>query len=184
MPGVMSESDLMMLGVSGLRRDSSSLGQQSLLQAMNDFVTAVEEMDAAVMIPCKLQDMTPSSSSTPSPPAGPGGSSSPQSGGVKSLIPAQSASKSLDMFTYFTMLNAIKSELVQGPPRDEGEAGETDDISQQTAVAFRHHLRGLFDVLRQMTSHAELLTTTYKDEVGDTSPNMTSQTRSLSHYSL
>ena len=171
MPGIMSDGDL----TSGRRNSSPSIGQQSLLTAMNNFVSAVDEMDGAVMIPCRLQDMR--MATTPSLDTG------------KAVIPFDSNNSKTDsdLYTYYTMLNAVKTELVRGPRseeeemEEENECTEQDEISKNTAKMFRHHLRGLFNVLKQMTDTADYLRGRYQEDVGDTS---TYRSRHIAAFTL
>lgn len=161
MPGLkMQTSDLYSDG----NREATS--QQSLLSAMNRFVHAVNDMDETIMIPSRLKDM-------PS-----GEVHQPKNGSTQAVIsPAQNT----DLYTFYSMLNAVKTELVRGP-KSETEEEETeqdqDDLSRHTAQMFRHHLRGLFTVLSQLTDTAQKLTKRYQEEVGDTSMS----TRSISSF--
>ena len=221
-------------------------GQQSLLAVMNRFVAAVEEMDGAIMIPCKLQDMyldtppclpppcngrttsatseNPTAATNGHPKAATNGHSNGHINGHmnghseengSALVPLKDSSnhsqqnsvngygnnhkgatstdpKNTNLYTYYGMLRAIKAELVRGPSEDEDEEGEEgeegrtgkgeeDDVAKQTATMFRHHLTGLFGVLRQMTGTAHVLTAKYQSEIGDSS---LSSTKNLSHFTL
>jgi len=133
--------------------------QQSLLSAMNRFVHAVNDMDETIMIPSRLRDI-------------PVGEvhQQPKNGSTQAVVPSQNANA--DLYTFYSMLNAVKGELVRGPKSEaDEEEGEhtTDDIARHTAEMFRHHLKGLFTVLSQLTDTAQKLTKRYQEEVGDTS---------------
>ena len=146
---------------------------QSLLSAMNRFVHAVNIMDETVMIPSKLQDMEVSNK--------PMITSSPTSN-KSALVPATDATSPGDLYNYYTMLNAIKCELVRGPTEDEEDENvHVDEHSRQTAAMFRHHLKGLFNVLRQLTDSANYLTGKYQEELGDGNMNNTAR---LSSFTL
>lgn len=150
-----------------LYSDGSSEGkasQQSLLSAMNRFVTAVNNMDDTVMIPSRLRDLPVDCMHEG------------KESNTQAVVPASHA----DLFTFYSMLKAVKSELVRGPgsesDTDGQEEAEDDDLSRQTARMFRHHLKGLFAVLSQLTDTAQKLTKRYQEEVGDysTSSRITS----------
>jgi len=74
-----------------------------------------------------------------------------------------------DLYSFYTMLNAIKTELVRGEQetREDGDMIHEDEHAKQTAAVFRHHLRGLFNVLKQLTDTANSLTSRYTEELGD-----------------
>lgn len=176
------------------------LGAQSLMTAMSKFVQAVEHMDDAVMIPSKLRDMDSAEAvtTTPAPPSFTsrilpqnGGLMSSHNGGRTSppitppptkshaLIPTEPADgHSTDLYDFYTMLNAVKHELVAGPQEDvekeEEESDEQNQLAKKTAKQFRHHLRGLFGVLHQLTDTADAVTSRYQETVGDTNRNYSS----------
>lgn len=140
---------------------------QSLLSAMNKFVHAVNIMDVTVMIPSKLHDME---TITPTPATN-----------NSALIPTVDKTAPSDLYNFYTMLNAIKSELVRGPTEDDEEENvHADEHSRQTAAMFRHHLKGLFNVLHQLTDSANFLTGRYQEELGDGNMN----TARLSSFTL
>ena len=135
--------------------------QQSLLTAMNEFVKAVDTMDDTVMIPSKLRDMTAAS--------GPGDENK---NGNQAIIPVKNGHQ-VDLHSFYVMLNAVKTELATGP-KHEDEDGQKDGemegesaIARQTAELFRHHLRGLFNVLHQLTDTADVVTQRYQEDVGE-----------------
>ena len=133
---------------------------------MNKFVTAVNDMDDTIMIPSRLRDIPVSEMQE-------------QKNGNNQQ--AVVSSQNNDLYTFYSMLNAVKTELVRGPrPESEEDEPESpqDDISRQTAESFRHHLKGLFSVLSQLTDSAQKLTKRYQEEVGDTSMS----TRSISSF--
>lgn len=155
-------------------------GQQSIIKALNRFVKAVNVMDQTVMIPSRLRDMDVTVSL--------------KSDGVKipvennnelAILPAV-GTQHANLYGFYTMLHAIKHELVSGGPIDDsedgaheggvhgggggGESGESvnseDSDSLPTAAAFRYHLTSLLGMLRQMTATANYLTTRYEHDVG------------------
>ncbi|CAG5135621.1 unnamed protein product [Candidula unifasciata] len=139
--------------------------QQSLLSAINRFVQAVDSMDDTVMIPCRLRDI-PVDSVT---------SSKIEENNNKAVVPA--AHLSGDLYDFYVMLHAIKSEIIAGPKAtslDENidnfteKVNENDSVSEnarKTAAAFRFHLRGLFGLLHQLTETAKVLSSRYERDV-------------------
>lgn len=151
---------------------------RSILTTMNTFVKAVNDMDDTILIPSRLLDMAPPHTSDPS-----------------SAVMVSSAIPGSDLYSFYQMLNAIKHELVAGPDMATATSGEEDDDDKdvdddgsqdsqslgsqdsqssgsqdsQVAAAFRHHLQGLFGVLKQLTGTAKYLTTRYQEEIGDMS---------------
>ncbi|XP_074658257.1 mid1-interacting protein 1-like [Tubulanus polymorphus] len=159
--------------------------KQSLLNAMNKFVTAVNAMDDTVMIPSRLLDLPVCDETTPAaaPPAVAGSAnakSSPPTNGKKQMISMNKLSK-CDLYSFYVMLNTIKTDLVDGPASDDEDESEgsedgasiqsdsrfaeVDEQSRQLAGAFRHHLQGLFHVLHQLTDTADHVSTRYQTEI-------------------
>ncbi len=141
-------------------------------------------MDQTVMIPSKLMDMPASSGKNfHAVPVLSNGlkHEAAQSNGLNGkivvpLVPNGLATKAGDLYSFYTMLNAIKSELVGGPKSEEALAEEeseadnrteADELAKQTAGMFRHHLKGLFSVLKQLTDTADHLTTKYQADIGE-----------------
>ena len=140
-------------------------GEQSLLTAMNKFVQAVNDMDETVMIPSKLMDI----------------STETNQNSKNALIAVTDSKRKTpgDLYCFYSMLNAIKGELVRGPKSDEDLEEEqkkemssetrtqAEELSKKTASMFRFHLRGLFSVLGQLTDTAEHITSKYQDDIGE-----------------
>lgn len=128
--------------------------QQSLLSAMNKFVQAVNLMDETVMIPSRLRDM-----------------SVPEKVNETTAVVPAHMNMNADLHSFYQMLNAIKTELVRGEQetREPGDVNrqDEDEHAKQTAAVFRHHLSGLFNVLKQLTDTANSLTSRYTEELGD-----------------
>ena len=146
-----------------INKVSSTSDNQSLLNAINKFVQAVETMDDTVMIPCKLRDI----------PIEGLPQEIEENNNSKAIVPANALNG--DLYHFYAMLQAIRSEIAAGPKseeevndNDEISTAEIDPIQEQaraTASRFRHHLRGLFGVLHQMTETAKLLSSRYEKEV-------------------
>ena len=144
---------------------ADEIGPQSLLSAMNKFVEAVNTMDETVMIPSRLRDITLDQKD----------GLTQGENGSKALIQASRIQNS-DLYGFYQMLNAVRTELVRGPshPFDsDDENSEENEESKKVAAAFRHHITGLYTVLKQMTDSANHLTTKYNAEIGDCSNRIT-----------
>ena len=46
---------------------------------------------------------------------------------------------------------------------------DADEVANETAVLFRHHLQGLHGILKHLTKNAHQVTNKYKDEIVDSS---------------
>jgi len=131
----------------------------SLLSAMSNFVDAVNSMDQTVMVPCKLLDIHDDVND-------------------KAVLPVSAESTSSDLYTKYIMLNAIRTELIRGHASESeddedgeneknGQMSEADEQAKQLAKNFRHHLKGLFSVLHQLTESAQCLTKRYQDSLNN-----------------
>ncbi|CAG5127213.1 unnamed protein product [Candidula unifasciata] len=154
------------------RRSSLTVDGQSLLGAVNRFVQAVDAMDDTVMIPCRLRDI-PVDSSVSIP------SVREENNNNKALIPVLQLNG--DLYQFYVMLHAIKSEIITGPnPEEEIQnsnivsssidekingSDPVNENARKTAASFRFHLRGLFGVLHQMTETANFLSSRYEREI-------------------
>ena len=151
--------------VSPCLRDGS--GQQSLLSTMTRFVQAVREMDETIMIPHRLKDISPESVA----PCGGSVSGPAEKTPTHNTSLVSVACKDLelqngDLFAFYKMLNTIRTELVRGHECSEEEEN-LDESSKEVAAAFRHHLQGLFGLLKQLTATAQHVTNRYQEEIGD-----------------
>jgi len=155
-----------MSGMNINSRSISAESQQSLLTALNRFVKAVENMDDTVMIPCKLRDIP--IESLPN--------ILEENNNSKAVIPAHHLNG--DLYHFYAMLQALRSEIIAGPQsQSEEEVCDNDEIStdrdqdpihesaRKTASTFRFHLQGLFGLLHQMTETAKFLSSRYETEV-------------------
>lgn len=155
-----------------VRTNQTQDRKQSLMSVLNNFVAAVDTMDDRVMIPSRLRDMET-------------GSGRPKIETVEennnmSVLPV-SAGRGEDLYNYYVMLNAVKTELMSGKAistnaEQEREGSEMDsdfsdsddgvkDTARKTAEAFRHHLQGLFGLLNELTDSAKFLGDVYEDNV-------------------
>ena len=165
--------------------------QQSLMTTINKFVQAVDEMQETVMIPSRLKDMSvgsventvaklsneqenheSSDESDDSLSSIDGDSTNGDMVQLALATTGRATDEESHLFNFYKMLGAVKAELSRDPNTTfEDEAGtEPDEQSLQTAAMVRHHLRGLFSVLHQLTDTANALTTRYQEELGLTTP--------------
>ncbi|XP_061735807.1 mid1-interacting protein 1-B-like [Nerophis ophidion] len=151
--------------------------KNSVFNAMNRFLGAVNNMDQTVMVPSLLRDVPLDEDAEP-------GYSCPKQPDVDEA----------DMYSYYQLLKSIRQDIEWGvrvppalaetPPRltrinsnasfasfasslsasseeDEYEE-EEDDLQKQ----LQYHLAGLQGVLSKLTTHANSLTRRYKQEIG------------------
>ena len=135
---------------------------QSLVTAVNKFITAVDEMEQTIMIPNKLKDIYIDGTTEDM--------KTENNDLVLSTDIRNGDDEYSDLYNFYTMLGAVKAELSRDPTSDRYR---NDDLSDQTntqshkaARAFQNHLRGLFNVLHQLTNTAKTLTDQYQDTVG------------------
>ncbi len=60
-------------------------------------------------------------------------------------------------------------EITGNPETQSDEEPDEDELSRQTAAVFRHHLKGLFGILQNLTHTAHNLTAKYQHDLGDCS---------------
>lgn len=139
---------------------SESYNQKnSLFNAMNRFIGAVNNMDQTVMVPSMLRDV-PLDDAQAEKTASNGTAFFPQDG---------------DMYSSYVLLKSIRNNIewgvLQGDERRKEKVGdaevtrpeaEEDDLEKQ----FHLHLSGLHTVLSKLTRKANTLTTRYKEEIG------------------
>jgi len=141
--------------------DREKIPEKSILGMMKHFIEAVNEMDSTVMIPSRLLDMKLENSQADS------------ENGNQSLVPKGVESR--DLHLYYALLKTVKRDLVKGTlngqtedcESSEEEEGGQNEQARQAASLFREHLRGLFNVLDQLTEMAKFLTSKYQQETGD-----------------
>lgn len=169
----------------------SSSNNQSILGVMKNFIEAVNDMDETVLIPSRLMDMQPDVTTTKESTTKPTTATSVEESKNSAVV--SSTQPPPNLHAYYTMLKAVKTELVRGPSQSDDDednisedldnasdsgteelvvegASESPDqkqLSQATARAFREHLNGLFNVLEQLTGMTQSLTSKYQTELGD-----------------
>uniref|UniRef100_A0A8C3CSE9 MID1 interacting protein 1 n=1 Tax=Cairina moschata TaxID=8855 RepID=A0A8C3CSE9_CAIMO len=148
----------------------------SLLNAMNRFIGAVNNMDQTVMVPSLLRDVPLLLEELDA-----AGAVCPQREAPLPTASPGAYFSRRDMYSHYMLLKSIRNDIewgvVQPPPpaadeaarkkdklgggpAEEGEAEE--DLEQQ----FHYHLSGLHTVLSKLTRKANVLTNRYKQEIG------------------
>jgi hypothetical protein len=100
------------------REESGEFSQSSILSAMDRFVQSVSEMDETVMIPSRLMDMSPNVDEKPK----------------IGDSPAPRMMVDTDLYSFYSMLNSVKNQLLWGPI-PSGNTGTT------TTTSGPHHVR-------------------------------------------
>ncbi|CAJ1087431.1 mid1-interacting protein 1-B-like [Xyrichtys novacula] len=132
--------------------------KNSLFNAMNRFIGAVNNMDQTVMVPSLLRDvpLDDNEDMKTQRTATNGGAYIPQDG---------------NMYSSYVLLKSIRNDIEWGVLQaDErrkeklgaAEVSQEDDLEKQ----FHFHLNGLHTVLSKLTRKANTLTTRYKEEIG------------------
>ena len=145
--------------------------KNSLLNAMNGFIGAVNNMDQTVMVPSLLRDVPLEHEKEQEQEVS-------RSPGNNCLRDAE-----VDMFGYYTQLKAIRNDIQRGAlgRAEEMRRKEKESLAQEATRAndneaseedvdleqlFRFHLKGLHGVLSKLTHQANDLTHRYKQEIG------------------
>ncbi|XP_028993623.1 mid1-interacting protein 1-B [Betta splendens] len=150
----------------------SSNQKNSLLNAMNRFIGAVNNMDQTIMVPSMLRDVPLDEDR--------------EMGSLKSDVDDG------DMYSYYELLKSIRSDIEWGvrcASADEGRADsmklarrfssastsssassasseEEEEEDEDLQKQFQYHLTGLQGVLSKLTLQANSLTKRYKQEIG------------------
>ncbi|XP_061092652.1 mid1-interacting protein 1-like [Conger conger] len=158
---------------------SESSNKHSLINVMNRFIAAANNMDETIMVPSLLKDV-PLEDREPTEPVVVNNNNDEE---------LSSNGKQRDMYEHYLLLKSIKNDMEWGLFRKEASGGssflemafkqegrqeqdgggseeapgeETCDLEGQ----FHYHLRGLFGVLSKLTVQADHLTNRYKREIG------------------
>lgn len=144
---------------------SDSYNQKnSLFNAMNRFISAVNNMDQTVMVPSLLRDVPLEEEMTPVRAAG---------GGPDAYFYDR------DVYSYYVLLKSIRDDIEWGVFQREDRRKDKVDIAaldlpriekeadgEDLEKLFRYHLKGLHAVLSKLTRRAHTLTNRYKQEIG------------------
>jgi len=145
--------------------------KHSLINMMNRFIAAANNMDETIMVPSLLRDMP-----------------------LEELAEIESnnnnnqpcPNKQRDMYEHYLLLKSIKNDMEWGLLKREMSSGASflkmavkqeeqkpvmgelpdGDNNSDLEDQFHFHLRGLFGVLSKLTVQADHLTNRYKREIG------------------
>lgn len=141
---------------------SDSYNQKnSLFNAMNRFIGAVNNMDQTVMVPSLLRDVPLDDTEDMK--------------AVQTTSDTPCFHQDGDMYSSYVLLKSIRNDIewgvLQGDGRGKEKVGvmevsradvEEDDLEK----LFHFHLNGLHAVLSKLTRKANTLTNRYKEEIG------------------
>ncbi|TRY56888.1 hypothetical protein DNTS_031014 [Danionella cerebrum] len=145
--------------------------KHSLLNVMNRFIAAANNMDETIMVPSLLRDVPLEDQDC---------KASVSHNNNQPSFP----SKQRDMYEHYLLLKSIKNDMEWGLlKRDLGGGasflemavkqeessqvnGEPAEEGSDLEGQFHYHLRGLFMVLSKLTVQADHLTNRYKREIG------------------
>uniref|UniRef100_A0A3Q3GP20 MID1 interacting protein 1b n=1 Tax=Kryptolebias marmoratus TaxID=37003 RepID=A0A3Q3GP20_KRYMA len=133
--------------------------KNSLFNAMNRFIGAVNNMDQTVMVPSLLRDVPLDHRQDPKLP----GTGTRTTSNGRAYFHQEDG----DMYSSYVLLKSIRNDIewgvLQGDERPSDTAElEEDDLEKQ----FHFHLNGLHTVLSKLTHKANTLTNRYKEEIG------------------
>ncbi|XP_026220035.1 mid1-interacting protein 1-B-like [Anabas testudineus] len=141
---------------------SDSYNQKnSLFNAMNRFIGAVNNMDQTIMVPSLLRDVPLDDTED-----------------VKAVRPTTDApcfQQDGDMYSSYVLLKSIRNDIEWGVLQGDGrgkekaavlEVSRADVEEEDLEKRFHFHLKGLHAVLSKLTRKANTLTNRYKEEIG------------------
>ncbi|XP_030620647.1 mid1-interacting protein 1-like [Chanos chanos] len=145
--------------------------KHSLLNVMNRFIAAANNMDETIMVPSLLRDVPLEEQENQ-------GAKISQNNNEPTF-----PSKQRDMYEHYLLLKSLKNDMEWGLLKREMSGGASflemavkHEEQQITGVPpedgtdlesqFHYHLRGLFGVLSKLTVQADHLTNRYKREIG------------------
>ncbi|XP_062380500.1 mid1-interacting protein 1-like [Sardina pilchardus] len=150
---------------------SDPCNKHSLLNVMNRFMAAANNMDETIMVPSLLRDVPLEEQESKEP---------VNHNNNEPAIP----SKQRDMYEHYLLLKSIKNDMEWGLLKREMSSGASflemavkqEEHQEKSGVPpeddsdlegeFHFHLRGLFGVLSKLTVQADHLTNRYKREIG------------------
>uniref|UniRef100_A0A667ZU66 MID1 interacting protein 1a n=1 Tax=Myripristis murdjan TaxID=586833 RepID=A0A667ZU66_9TELE len=119
--------------------------KNSLFNAMNRFIGAVNNMDQTIMVPSMLRDVPLDED--------------------RELSSMKSDMDEGDMYSYYQLLKSIRRDIEWGVRCADGD-DDDDDEEEDLEKQFQYHLTGLHGVLSKLTTQANSLTKRYKQEIG------------------
>lgn len=147
---------------------SDPCNKHSLLNVMNRFMAAANNMDETIMVPSLLRDLPLEEQESQEP---------VNHNNNEPAIP----SKQRDMYEHYLLLKSLRNDMEWGLLKREMSNGasflemavkqeehqdKTGEDGSDLEGQFHFHLRGLFGVLAKLTVEADHLTNRYKREIG------------------
>ncbi|KAG7465058.1 hypothetical protein MATL_G00172130 [Megalops atlanticus] len=157
-----------------MQLNAESHNKHSLLNAMNRFIAAANNMDETIMVPSMLRDVPLEDQDSAAPVVNHHNNNNEE---------LAFHGKQRDMYEHYLLVKSIKNDMEWGLLRRDVSGGasflemavkqegqqqqqtpmeDTSDLESQ----FHYHLRGLFGVLSKLTVQADHLTNRYKREIG------------------
>ncbi|KAM6893437.1 mid1-interacting protein 1-B-like [Xenentodon cancila] len=148
---------------------SDSYNQKnSLFNAMNRFIVAVNNMDHTVMVPSLLRDVPLDDGEDPKTAA-----TGDTAGGTAANGTANGTTyfhQDGDMYGSYVLLKSIRNDIewgvLQGDERCKEKVCVVEVEEGDLEKHFHFHLNGLHAVLSKLTHKANTLTDRYKEEIG------------------
>uniref|UniRef100_A0A3P9I4W5 MID1 interacting protein 1b n=1 Tax=Oryzias latipes TaxID=8090 RepID=A0A3P9I4W5_ORYLA len=126
--------------------------KNSLFNAMNRFIGAVNNMDQTIMVPSLLRDVPLDVE--------------------RDMSSVKTDMDEGDMYSYYQLLKSIRRDIEWGVRCADERRKESMTISRTHSSEadlekqFQYHLTGLQGVLSKLTQQADVLTKRYKKELG------------------
>jgi hypothetical protein len=128
--------------------DDTEFSNQSIMNAMEKFVKAVNDMDETILVPCRLMDLkvgdaedTVVDMKTSSKHSGSGSSGKRSKSSIDDMA-------STDLYNLYTMVNCVKNELLWGqnvaPEEDERQKspnGGVGSVTSTSSSSVKGHIR-------------------------------------------
>ncbi|CAL8305804.1 unnamed protein product [Arctogadus glacialis] len=150
--------------------------KHSLINMMNRFIAAANNMDETIMVPSLLRDMPLEERAE--------AAEIERNNNQHQQQPC--LNKQRDMYEHYLLLKSIKNDMEWGLLKRELSSGASflemavkqeeqkpvtgdlpnEDTNSDLEEQFHFHLRGLFGVLSKLTVQADHLTNRYKREIG------------------
>ncbi|KAG7266522.1 hypothetical protein CRUP_036538 [Coryphaenoides rupestris] len=156
--------------------------KHSLINVMNRFIAATNNMDETIMVPSLLRDMPLEERAGPAEIETANYNNNNQQQQPQQQQPC--TNKQRDMYEHYLLLKSIKNDMEWGLLKREMSSGasflemavkqeeqkpvmgQLPDNNSDLEDQFHFHLRGLFGVLSKLTVQADHLTNRYKREIG------------------
>ncbi|KAJ4430066.1 mid1-interacting protein 1 [Periplaneta americana] len=116
------------------RHDETEFSNQSIMNAMEKFVKAVNDMDETILVPCRLMDLKVGDDGdtvVEIPTSGSGSNGKRSKSNLRDMA-------STDLYNLYTMVNSVKNELLWGQnitPENDDESQKASSVSSVTSIS-------------------------------------------------